>query len=218
MRYFTPSCLTSAVPISAKDVGDFCDFYHVDSSVVVRELAEFRAIYKQLQAHVTMDDLTKLACSTSRSQRHRDASAGDAAVSADVDVAGNSESSDSERDVSDDDNDIIAGCRKTTVTSWTDYGFIKPLRLLQQLSGFTTLHYVYKILVTLPVTSCSAERAMSRVRIVKNRLRSTMLDDWFSSLLCLASEKEILATLELANIVDRFADCSDVLRRHLIYS
>jgi hypothetical protein len=68
MRYFTPSCLTSAVPISAKDVGEFCDYYHVDSSVVVRELAEFRAIYKQLQAHVTMDDLTKLACSTSRSQ------------------------------------------------------------------------------------------------------------------------------------------------------
>ena len=80
------------------------------------------------------------------------------------------------------------------------------------------MHYIYKILVTLPVTSCSAERVMSRVRIVKNRLRSTMLDDRFSSLLCLASEKDILSTLDLNDIIDRFADCSDVLRRNLIYS
>jgi len=30
--------------------------------------------------------------------------------------------------------------------------------------------------------SCSAERVMSHVKIIKNRLRSAMLDDWFSAL------------------------------------
>jgi len=104
------------------------------------------------------------------------------------------------------------------VKSWIENGFIKPLRVLQQLSRFTTLQYVYRILVTLPVTSCSAERAMSRIRIVKNWMRSTLLDDWLSSLLCLASEKDILSTLELNDIVNQFAECSDSLRRHLTYA
>ena len=64
------------------------------------------------------------------------------------------------------DTDVVIDVSEDRVTSWIDHRFIKPLRLLQQLSGFTSLQYVYKVLVTLPVTSCSAERAMSRVRIV----------------------------------------------------
>ena len=102
--------------------------------------------------------------------------------------------------------------------SWTNQGFIKPLRLLQRLSGFTILQYMYKILVTLPVTSCTAERAMSRVRIVKNRLRTTMLDDWFAALICLASEKDVLNSLHVTDIIDRFSNSSDTLRRHLTYA
>lgn len=62
--------------------------------------------------------------------------------------------------------------------------------------------------VSLPVTSCSAKCMMSHIRIVKNRLRFTMVD-WLSSLLCLAS------THELSNIINRFADCSDSLWRQL---
>jgi len=39
------------------------------------------------------------------------------------------------------------------------------------------------------------EGAVSRVRIVKNRFRSMMLDDWLSSPLCLASEKETVFSM-----------------------
>ena len=104
--------------------------------------------------------------------------------------------------------------------AWVQHGFIKPFRLLHQLSGsgFGTLMYVYKILLTLPVTSCSAERAMSRIRIIKNRLRSTMLDDWLSALLCLASERDILQQLSVEDIINKFAQCSESLRRQLVYS
>ena len=58
--------------------------------------------------------------------------------------------------------------------------------------------HVDKILVTLPVTSCKAERAMttmSRIKIIKSRLRSTMLDDWLSAMLCLASERDVVQQL-----------------------
>lgn len=37
---------------------------------------------------------------------------------------------------------------------WIASSFIKPLRLLDQLSGFNNLTALYKILVTLAVTSC----------------------------------------------------------------
>jgi len=74
-----------------------------------------------------------------------------------------------------------------------------------ELSGFPVLTWLYKIIVTLAVTSCSAERAMSRVKIIKSRLRSTMLDDWFSSLMILASEKDLVEKLSVDNIIDSFA-------------
>ena len=104
--------------------------------------------------------------------------------------------------------------------AWVQHGFIKPFRLLHQFSGsgFGTLTYVYKILVTLPVTSCSAERAMSRIRIIKNRLRSTMLDDWLSALMCLASERDVMQQLSVDDIINKFAQCSEPMRRQLVYS
>jgi len=49
---------------------------------------------------------------------------------------------------------------------------------------------------------------------------ATVLDDWLSALLCLASEKGIfiLYSVELNDIVNRFSDYSYSLRRHLIYA
>jgi Domain of unknown function (DUF4371) len=162
IKFFTPACLTSSINFTEDDIKEVCQYYGVDTSVIIRELTEFRAIYKQLQTHVQMDDLT-----TVKSYEQL------AYPCESVDI----QHSDTEDTVTDE---VIDYSKETKVASWIECGFVKPLRLLQQLSGFTTLQYVYKILVTLPVTSCSAERTMSRVRIVKNRLRSTMLDDWFS--------------------------------------
>ena len=71
--------------------------------------------------------------------------------------------------------------------NWANFGFVKPLRALMDLSGFPLLTWMYKILVTLAITSSNAERSMSRARIIKNRLRTTMLDDWFSSLMIIAA-------------------------------
>ena len=41
-----------------------------------------------------------------------------------------------------------------------------------------------------------------------NRLRATMLYDWFSSLLILASEKDVTQDISVADIIDRFAQYS----------
>lgn len=58
---------------------------------------------------------------------------------------------------------------------------------------------------------------MSRVKIVKDRLRSTMLDDWFSLLLVLSTEKDLLDNLNENDIVDKFARCSLPLQKQLIH-
>ena len=89
------------------------------------------------------------------------------------------------------------------------------MRALDELSSFTNLSCLMKILATIAVTSCSAERVMSRVKIIKNRLRSTMLDDWFSALTILASERDIVDSLNSDEVIDQFAMLSDKLQKIL---
>ena len=77
---------------------------------------------------------------------------------------------------------------------------------------------MYKILCSLAITRCSAERCLSRVRIVRNQLRSTttMKDDWLSSLTILACEWDIVENLRIDDIINNFATISSRLRRHLL--
>ena len=77
---------------------------------------------------------------------------------------------------------------------WANSSFLKPLQLSGQLSGFPYLHMLYGIFSCLPVSSASAERALSKLKIVKNRLRTSLSDDNLSALLVLASEKRCRGT------------------------
>jgi hypothetical protein len=78
------------------------------------------------------------------------------------------------------------------------------------------LQTVYKVLVTIAVTSASAERAMSKVKLIKTRLRSVMSDDYFSALMLIASEKDVADSISHDLIINRFAQLSPVLKKHLI--
>ena len=98
-----------------------------------------------------------------------------------------------------------------------EHSFTKPLRVLSELSGFNSLGCMYKNLASLAVTSYSAERAMSRVKSVKDRLRSTIVGDWFSALLILSTEKDLLDSLNENDIVDKIARCSLPLQKQLIH-
>lgn len=98
-------------------------------------------------------------------------------------------------------------------------GFIRILTtvsIASWLSSFPALATLYKLLLTVSVTSASAERAMSKVKLVKTRLRSTMTDEYFSSLLLIASEKDLADKLSCDDIINRFASLSPVLRKHLV--
>jgi hypothetical protein len=101
---------------------------------------------------------------------------------------------------------------------WKRNNFIHPYRVLLEMSGFSNLRSVYKVLLTLPITNTSAERSMSRVRLIKNRLRTTMSDDWFSGLMILSSEKDIVECLTAEDITKEFANLSIPLKNCFYFS
>jgi len=172
-----------------------CISYSLETAVVLQELTEFRPVYRQLHKRINMDDM--LPAKTTLLRGHTKSSV--------EDESGSVPSMEEVDDIT------------ITIDKWLEHSFIKPLRVLGELSGFNSLSCLYKNLASLAVTSCSAERAMSRVKIVKDRLRSTMLDDWFSALLVLAAEKDLLDAINENDIIDKFASCSLPLQKQLIH-
>ncbi|XP_077113619.1 zinc finger MYM-type protein 1-like [Ranitomeya variabilis] len=62
------------------------------------------------------------------------------------------------------------------------------------------------LFLTLPVTVASAERAFSKLALIKNYLRSTMSQQRLSGLALLSIENERARKLDIPAIVDKFAD------------
>ena len=100
---------------------------------------------------------------------------------------------------------------------WQKNSFNKPLELLSKLSGYPNLNMLYSIFCCLPVSSASAERALSKLKIVKNRLRTSLSDDTLASLLVLASEKDLMMQLTVDEIINRLAYSRPSLKSHLMY-
>jgi hypothetical protein len=62
-----------------------------------------------------------------------------------------------------------------------------------------------RILFTLPVTVASAERSFSKLKLLKNYLRSTMSQERLNDLATLCIEKKLLDEINVNKIIDEFA-------------
>ena len=62
----------------------------------------------------------------------------------------------------------------------------------------------FDYLLTMPVTVASVERSFSKMKIVKNRLRTTMNDDRLYSLLSCTLETLILDELQNTEILEKW--------------
>ncbi|KAL4084928.1 hypothetical protein QTP88_027795 [Uroleucon formosanum] len=80
---------------------------------------------------------------------------------------------------------------------------------------FLNLHIAFKALGTLPVSSLSAERSFSKMKIIKSRLRSTMCQDRLESLMFLSCERDVSINNEDA--INAFGHLSEVLKKALIF-
>ncbi|CAF1245716.1 unnamed protein product, partial [Didymodactylos carnosus] len=192
-------------------------------------LNEFRKYYKSAKKFVDASDMlpTKYQKNYVNFERQYVRKQCGIYVESNEEDDDNNENQDPENDESENENqanrkdrsknEITANSAiERTIKPWLSNSFTKPLRVLWGTSGYPHLMCIYKILTVLPVTSCSAERALSKVAIAKNRLRSTMIDDWFASLVIIASEKDIVNKLNREELIDDFAMSSRALKKELL--
>ena len=80
---------------------------------------------------------------------------------------------------------------------------------------YAELRLLYRVLLTLPVTTASVERGFSKLTLVKSKLRSTMTQGRLEALLIAAVERDLLIGLSDTDLVARFARVSD--RKMLLF-
>lgn len=64
---------------------------------------------------------------------------------------------------------------------------------------------VLQIILTSPVTTATAERSFSKLKIIKNYLRSTISQERFTSLSILSIEHDIAKSMDYNNVILEFA-------------
>jgi len=206
LAIFTPKILLSDRTINTTDIEIICNQYGVDSCIVAAELSDFRKTYRLLsdgEDGFISKTMTRDCCDQTESGDAEDVDPG---------VARSSDDDNAEADsIAESDSKL------NSATQWKNYAFMKPLRILSQLSGYPNLLMLYSIVACLAVSSTSAERALSKLKIIKNRLRSTLADDYLSALMIIASEKDLLRTLTDKEIILSVAMASPTLKSQLLY-
>ncbi|XP_051170468.1 zinc finger MYM-type protein 1-like [Leptopilina boulardi] len=88
----------------------------------------------------------------------------------------------------------------------------RPMEMLKFITtknlseNFRNAYIAYRIAATLPVTVASAERSFSKLKLIKNYLRSTMSQDRLVGLAMMSIESEILENIDVESIIRSFAE------------
>lgn len=88
----------------------------------------------------------------------------------------------------------------TVKTALDTLKYLGPLK-----ESYANITTAYRILLTIPVTVASGERSFSKLKLIKNYLRSTMAQDRLNGLAILSIESEEALQLKTEDIVREFA-------------
>ena len=83
-------------------------------------------------------------------------------------------------------------------------------------SAFSNLFLVYEYLLTLSFTQVSCERAFSKLKIIKTRLRSSLSQERLEAFMLMSVERELLEKVNFQKIVDELVRDSVELKRLLV--
>ncbi len=83
-------------------------------------------------------------------------------------------------------------------------------------SALTNLFVAYEHLLTLSFTQVSCERAFSKLKQIKTRLRSNLANDKLEAVMLMTSEKDLLDNITVQDIIAILAKGSSVLRQMLV--
>ena len=70
---------------------------------------------------------------------------------------------------------------------------------------FPNLEIALRLYLVMMVTNCSAERSFSKMKIIKNRLRTSMLQDRLTNLTLMSIESDILRDIDFSDIIRDFS-------------
>jgi hypothetical protein len=70
---------------------------------------------------------------------------------------------------------------------------------------YINVSIVYRIILTVPVTIASAERSFSKLKLLKNYLRSTISQERLNGLAMCTIERTILDNIDFNTVLDDFA-------------
>ena len=83
-------------------------------------------------------------------------------------------------------------------------GSFESLELRQLTCAYPNVACLYKLCLTLPVTTATTEWSFSKLKLVKTALLSTTIEE-LSALLLLSIEREITDQVNFDNVIDAFA-------------
>lgn len=107
-------------------------------------------------------------------------------------------------------NDIPRGSNNSIITNWLSWMTEDGT---DRMSTFPNIFKVLQEFTTIPVTSCSCERAFSKMTIVKSKLRSTMNQERLDALLTIFIDQEVIKSLEVEEIIYEFKTLTPIQRR-----
>jgi len=87
-----------------------------------------------------------------------------------------------------------------------------PLRVLQKIlwnsvgDVYPNVAIALRIMLTLPVTTATAERSFSKLKLAKNYLRTTLSQEKTTNLAIISVEHEIVDRFDLDDVIETFAD------------
>jgi hypothetical protein len=79
------------------------------------------------------------------------------------------------------------------------------LQFVNDVGYYPNVRVAYRILLTIHVTVDTTERSFSKLKLLKNCLRSTMLQDILNGLATCCIEKDILDKINLDIVLNNFA-------------
>uniref|UniRef100_A0A0A8Y3Q0 HAT C-terminal dimerisation domain-containing protein n=1 Tax=Arundo donax TaxID=35708 RepID=A0A0A8Y3Q0_ARUDO len=77
--------------------------------------------------------------------------------------------------------------------------------IVREVDSYPNMSIAYRILFTMPVTVASAERSFSKLKLLKNYLRSITSQERLNGLATLCVEKRLLDEIDIDSIISDFA-------------
>lgn len=83
---------------------------------------------------------------------------------------------------------------------------IEVLEFLKKMEGcYPNTSISFRLLLTIPVSVATTERSFSKLKLIKNYLRSTMSQDRFNGLAISSIERAMLEEIDYEILMDNFA-------------